>query len=99
MLRRWMTEILLDVTTSLMTEVAQEVISRAKAKGGTDSAGAGSDLISSRFKKNLLVAVQLFFVFLRDGNFQTFFPEYTYFLTKQTATNLKCYFVNVLRYF
>lgn len=32
-LRRWMTEILLDVTSSLMEEVATEVIQRARRKG------------------------------------------------------------------
>ena len=32
-LRRWMTEILLEVTTSMMNEVSSEVITRAKLKG------------------------------------------------------------------
>ena len=34
MLKRWMTEILLEVTTELMEEVSEDVIARAKAKGG-----------------------------------------------------------------
>lgn len=32
-LRRWMTEILLDVTTEMMEEVASEVLNRARMKG------------------------------------------------------------------
>lgn len=32
-LRRWMTEILLDVTTDMMEEVASEVVNRARMKG------------------------------------------------------------------
>lgn len=32
-LRRWMTEILLDVTTEMMEEVATEVVNRARMKG------------------------------------------------------------------
>lgn len=32
-LRRWMTEILLDVTTDMMEEVCGEVLNRARMKG------------------------------------------------------------------
>ena len=32
-LRRWMTEILLDVTTEMMEEVSAEVVNRARMKG------------------------------------------------------------------